>query len=94
MAQFSAKTYSDLLNKKDQQNLYEILGCDELNSKEQINTEFKKKALQHHPDKNRNKEDGEVDESHQIFERYSEIYSESNVAYYFRCLISLFIVFG
>ncbi|XP_031554789.1 J domain-containing protein-like [Actinia tenebrosa] len=69
MAQFTEKNCCDFLTRKDQQDLYELLGCDELNSKEQINAEFKRKALQFHPDKNRNKEDGNEDEAHQMFER-------------------------
>ena len=40
-------------------NFYEILGCTQQSSTEQINTEFKVRALQYHPDKNNNDENSE-----------------------------------
>ncbi|CAF0886877.1 unnamed protein product [Brachionus calyciflorus] len=40
-------------SKKDEfLNFYEILGCDRSSTKEQINTEYKIRALKLHPDKN------------------------------------------
>lgn len=74
MAHFTEKHCCDFLTKKYQQDLYELLGCDELNTKEQINAEFKRKALQFHPDKNRKKEDGDEDETHKIFERFFSVH--------------------
>ncbi|XP_038062259.1 dnaJ homolog subfamily C member 12-like [Patiria miniata] len=37
---------------RDEDDFYKLLGCDELSSTEQINTEFKLKARTAHPDKN------------------------------------------
>ncbi|XP_022105822.1 dnaJ homolog subfamily C member 12-like [Acanthaster planci] len=44
----------DILNAqaRDEDDFYKLLGCDELSTTEQINTEFKLKALIAHPDKN------------------------------------------
>lgn len=62
MADESEPTFSDVLQEKNPEDFYELLGCDELNTKEQINAEFKKKALKYHPDKNT--------EEDQMFQRY------------------------
>ena len=37
--------------RNEQPNYYEILGCSPLNSTEQIQTEYKRRALKIHPDK-------------------------------------------
>ncbi|XP_014253103.1 J domain-containing protein [Cimex lectularius] len=51
----------DILNfKKDEETLYAILGCDESSSVEQINAEFKARALQYHPDKNEGDKEAEA----------------------------------
>lgn len=52
MADEGEANFCDILKEKAPEDYYQLLGCDELNSKEQINVEFKKKALQYHPDKN------------------------------------------
>ena len=62
MAEKSEPSFSGLLKRNDSLDYYEVLGCDELNSKEQINMEFKKRALKYHPDKNTEDDD-------QMFER-------------------------
>lgn len=47
----------DILNYKKEEDFYEILGCDENSSVEQINAEYKVRARQLHPDKNDGDED-------------------------------------
>ncbi|KAI8339521.1 DnaJ domain-containing protein [Chlamydoabsidia padenii] len=45
----------DILNvKKNDKDYYSILGCVETSSLDQIKTEYKRLALLHHPDKNKN----------------------------------------
>ncbi|KAG0166471.1 hypothetical protein DFQ28_008173 [Apophysomyces sp. BC1034] len=43
--------------KSNQDDLYEILGCVDSSSQEQIKTEYKRLALQHHPDKSTNNDE-------------------------------------
>ncbi|XP_060526429.1 J domain-containing protein isoform X2 [Cylas formicarius] len=45
--------------KSEREDYYAILGCDEHSSVEQINAEYKVRALQYHPDKNRDDKDSE-----------------------------------
>lgn len=47
----------DILNYKKEEDYYQILGCDENSSVEQINAEYKIRARQLHPDKNDGDED-------------------------------------
>ncbi|CAG0886454.1 unnamed protein product [Cyprideis torosa] len=42
----------DSAKEKEENDLYQILGCDSTSSLEQIQTEFKIRALKYHPDKN------------------------------------------
>jgi len=57
--------FQNLKKEKESEDYYELLGCDELNSKEQINAEFKKKALKFHPDKS--------SDDNRMFQRYQQI---------------------
>lgn len=50
----------DAVENNRQSTLYELLGCDELSTKEQINAEFKQRAKKLHPDKR--PEDSEASE--------------------------------
>jgi len=52
----------DILNKTtfNEFNYYELLGCDQSSTAEQINVEFKMKALACHPDKNSNNIDSSI----------------------------------
>ncbi|XP_067933974.1 J domain-containing protein-like [Watersipora subatra] len=51
---------------------YELLGCDETSSVEQINTEFKIRALKEHPDKNIGDESSSV-ETFQLLQEAKEV---------------------
>ncbi|XP_071440147.1 J domain-containing protein [Hetaerina americana] len=46
--------------RKEEEDFYFILGCDEDSSVEQIQTEYKVRALQYHPDKNNGDKEAEV----------------------------------
>uniref|UniRef100_A0A1B6GPK3 J domain-containing protein n=1 Tax=Cuerna arida TaxID=1464854 RepID=A0A1B6GPK3_9HEMI len=46
--------------KKDEEDFYAILGCDERATTEQITAEYKVRALQYHPDKNEGDKDAEA----------------------------------
>lgn len=54
-----------LMRKIKEDDFYTLLGCDELASADQINTEFRQKAKLLHPDKN----PGDKDTA-KLFERY------------------------
>jgi len=64
---------NDLLNykKKDDEDYYAILGCDEHSSVEQITTEYKNLALKYHPDKNAGDKDAE--QKFQILKEAKEV---------------------
>ena len=53
-------------------NYYELLGCDQLSSTEQIQAEFKHHALANHPDKNPNmlNEARKIKNSQQLIENH------------------------
>ncbi|XP_044761282.1 J domain-containing protein [Coccinella septempunctata] len=55
-------TVDEVLNyqRKEEEDFYGILGCDENSSVEQINTEYKVRALQYHPDKNEGNKEAEI----------------------------------
>ena len=57
-----------LLNKFKEDDFYSLLGCDELATTEQINTEFRQKAKLHHPDKNPGDKAAE-----KLFERFVKL---------------------
>lgn len=46
--------------RKEEEDFYGLLGCDENASEEQINAEYKVRALQYHPDKNNGDKDAEL----------------------------------
>ncbi|XP_018325696.1 J domain-containing protein [Agrilus planipennis] len=50
----------DILNYKADDDYYTILGCDENSTVEQINVEYKVRALQLHPDKNKGDKEAEI----------------------------------
>ncbi len=49
-----SKLLDEILNPKEEEDYYAVLGCDRTNNKDQITTEYKKRALQLHPDRNSN----------------------------------------
>ncbi|XP_066146838.1 J domain-containing protein isoform X1 [Euwallacea fornicatus] len=63
---------AEILNykKTDKEDYYAILGCDESSSVEQINQEYKVRALQFHPDKNAG--DKEMEEKFQLLNEAKE----------------------
>ncbi|ENN78030.1 J domain-containing protein [Dendroctonus ponderosae] len=56
--------------RKDREDYYSILGCDEHSSVEQISQEYKVRALQYHPDKNAG--DKEMEEKFQLLNEAKE----------------------
>ncbi|KAI5749301.1 J domain-containing protein [Diaphorina citri] len=56
--------------KSDREDYYGILGCDESATEEQINTEYKVRALQYHPDKN--PDDKEAESKFQLLNEAKE----------------------
>jgi len=54
MESFTDAILNDNINR--QNNFYDILGCDKSSTFEQINAEYKIKAVQYHPDKNAEQE--------------------------------------
>lgn len=60
-----AGLFDEVVNNSSQSNFYKLLGCDELSTKEQINSEFKQRAKKLHPDKR-----PEDERASQLFERF------------------------
>ncbi|KAJ3641681.1 hypothetical protein Zmor_028165 [Zophobas morio] len=62
----------EILNykRKEEEDYYGILGCDETSTVEQITTEYKVRALQYHPDKNEG--DKEAEQKFQLLKEAKE----------------------
>ncbi|XP_072398584.1 J domain-containing protein [Diabrotica undecimpunctata] len=61
--------------KKNEEDYYSILGCDSNSTVEQINAEFKVRALQYHPDKNAGNK--EAEQKFQLLNEAKEVLTDA-----------------